>query len=319
MTVMHDSPLRPGQRVAPPFLCDMARRPDGWPFGPQQSWSIGAVIRATRRLLMAVLWTLIGFVVQPVLLALPGPGKTAFARLYWAVLCRLLGLRVRVLGAKAARTPGQPVVYVANHTSWLDIPVLGGCLETCFIAKNEVGTWPIIRTIARLGRTVYVSRRIRSTARERDEILGRLQEGDNLVLFPEGTTSDGSRVLPFRSSLFSVAEGPTRPLLQPVSVVYDRLSCLPAKRITRPLFAWYGDMELASHSWHFLQCCGARATVLLHAPIDPANFPDRKVLARTVWQVVADGAALLRQNRPAQPILAEQVTTTPTEILDYAS
>ncbi len=132
----------------------------------------------------------------------------------------------------------------------------------------------------------------------------RLVAGDNLILFPEGTSSDGSRVLPFRSAFFSNAE--TRddrqsgagPLIQPVSLVYDRVGGLPAGRASRPLFAWYGDMDIASHFWRLGQYTGLRATVLLHAPMDPAAYADRKQLAQAVWQVAADGAALLRQNRP---------------------
>jgi 1-acyl-sn-glycerol-3-phosphate acyltransferase len=91
------------------------------------------------------------------------------------------------------------------------------------------------------------------------------------------------------------------PLVQPVSVAYDRLAGLPTGRATRPLFAWYGDMDIASHFWRLGQHRGLRATVLLHAPLDPADFPDRKALSQAVWVAVAEGAATLRQNRPAQP------------------
>ena len=166
----------------------------------------------------------------------------------------------------------------------------------------------MVRTIARLGRTVFVSRQRGSTARERDAMLEVLARGDNLILFPEGTSSDGSRVLPFRSSFFALAEGKgiddpnRRPLIQPVSVVYDRLNGLPAGRSSRPVFAWYGDMDLASHFWRMTQHLDMRVTVLLHAPLDPATFPDRKSLSRAVWQTVADGASMLRQNRPARPL-----------------
>ena len=90
------------------------------------------------------------------------------------------------------------------------------------------------------------------------------------MLFPEGTTSDGSRVLPFRSAFFALAEGArTPPLIQPVSVVYDRLGGLPTGRASRPVFAWYGDMDIASHFWRFAQHRGLRVSVLLHAPLDP--------------------------------------------------
>jgi 1-acyl-sn-glycerol-3-phosphate acyltransferase len=192
---------------------------------------------------------------------------------------------------------------VSNHSSWLDILVLGGRLEACFIAKEDVAGWPVIGWVARLGRTVYVRRKRTSTARERDEMRVRLTDGDNLILFPEGTTSDGSRVMPFRSAFLSIAEVAATPdgkppLVQPVSVVYDRLGYLPAGRNTRALFSWYGDMDIGSHFWRIAQYRGMRATVLLHAPLDPADFPSRKALAQATWNAVAEGAAMLRQNRP---------------------
>jgi 1-acyl-sn-glycerol-3-phosphate acyltransferase len=87
-----------------------------------------------------------------------------------------------------------------------------------------------------------------------------------------------------------------------VSVVYDRLGGLPAGRASRPIFAWYGDMDIASHFWRLTQHIGLRATVLLHAPVDPARFADRKALSQAVWKIVADGASTLRQNRPARPL-----------------
>jgi 1-acyl-sn-glycerol-3-phosphate acyltransferase len=149
-----------------------------------------------------------------------------------------------------------------------------------------------------------------------------LGAGDNLILFPEGTSSDGSRVLPFRTSFFALAEirdgedNSQLPIIQPVSVVYDRLGGLPAGRASRPVFAWYGDMDIASHFWRLTQHIGLRATVLLHAPLDPAHFVDRKALSQAVWQIVADGASTLRQNRPARPLtLPEQRASVPEPAL----
>jgi lyso-ornithine lipid O-acyltransferase len=246
--------------------------------------------------------------VQALCLILPGHAKVAFARLYWAVFTRLIGIKVRVIGTAATRQGGRPVVYVSNHSSWVDVPVVGGVLEGCFVAKGDVATWPVIRTIARLGRTVFVSRTRASTGKERDAMRAVLKAGDNLILFPEGTSSDGSRVLPFRTSFFALAESKSGedpselPLIQPVSVVYDRLGGLPARRASRPVFAWYGDMDIASHFLRLTQHIGLRATVLLHTPLDPARFEDRKVLSQAVWQIVADGASTLRQNRPARPL-----------------
>jgi 1-acyl-sn-glycerol-3-phosphate acyltransferase len=255
-------------------------------------------LRVVRRAFGVLLWTLPCMPVQAVCLMLPGRAKESFARFYWSAVCRLLGLRVRLIGAPASTANGRPVVYVSNHSSWLDVPVLGGRLHACFVSKNEVGGWPFVGTIARLGRTVFISRQRHATGRERDVMQERLAAGDNLFLFPEGTTSDGSRVLPFRSAFFAIADGAESPLIQPVSVVYDRLGGLPTGRASRPVFAWYGDMDLATHFWRFAQHRGLRVSILLHPPLDPARFASRKALSHAVWQAVADGASTLRQNRP---------------------
>jgi 1-acyl-sn-glycerol-3-phosphate acyltransferase len=265
-------------------------------------------MRVVRRGGGVVLWTLSCMPIQAMFLALPGRAKVAFARFYWSVVCRLLGLQVRMIGAAVGSPDGRPIVFVSNHSSWLDVPVLGGRLDACFVSKHEVGRWPFVGTIARLGRTAFISRQRHAIGRERDVLRERLAAGDNLLLFPEGTTSDGSRVLPFRSSFFAIAEGAVPPLIQPVSVVYDRLGGLPTGRASRPVFAWYGDMDLASHFWRFAQRRGLRASILLHPPLDPTCFASRKALSHAVWQAVADGASTLRQNRPAR---ASETTVEP--------
>ena len=281
---------------ADPFLPLIRKRP---PWG---------AVRAMRRIASGAAWTLGSAFVQSPLLLLPGRGKVVLPRIYWATMCRLLGVRVRCIGEPARHgAAGRPVVFVANHSSWLDILVLGGRLEGSFVSKAEVARWPVVNIVAGLGRTVYVARNRSTTGRERRDMQSRLEHGDNLILFPEGTSSDGSRVLPFRSAFFSLAEHPAGadglpPLIQPVSVAYDRLAYLPTGRATRPVFAWYGDMKLGQHVWSLAQRRGMRATVLLHAPLDPGDFPNRKALAQAAWTVVAEGASTLRQNRPARPI-----------------
>jgi 1-acyl-sn-glycerol-3-phosphate acyltransferase len=198
----------------------------------------------------------------------------------------------------------------------VDIPVLGGVLPACFVSKGELARWPLISTVAKLGRTIFISRKRNATGRELEQLREAFVQGDNVILFPEGTTSDGSRVMPFRSSFFAAAEGRNPPLVQPVSVVYDRLAGLPTGRLTRTVFAWTGDEDLASHYWRLAQRSGLRATVLLHPPIDPRDFPDRKALAQAVWTVVANGAAMLRQNRPAVPLAAPVPRGTLAEASD---
>ncbi len=267
--------------------------------------------RAIRRGVVAVVWTLLCGMVQAVLLLMPGRGKVVFARIYWAGFSFLIGLNVRVIGAPVIPGRDRRVIYAANHSSWLDIPVLGGRLEACFVSKAAIATWPGINLVARLGRTVFVTRTRGATGRERDDMRARLVAGDNLVLFPEGTSSDGGRVLPFRSAFFSIAEGADPPLIQPVSVVYDRLGGLPTRRSTRAVYAWYGDMDLASHFWRLAQRRGLRVTMLMHTPIDPKDHPNRKVLAQLAWEAVAVGAAALRQNREDRVVAAVEAPAAP--------
>jgi 1-acyl-sn-glycerol-3-phosphate acyltransferase len=277
-------------------------------FAEARSFSQWRQVRAARRLVLILLWTVACIPVQA--LAIWGMrlvGRrpaVAIARAYHAVLCRIGGIRVKVAGAAPATNPTRPVVFIANHSSWADILVLGGTLEACFVSKAEVSTWPLIRTVARLGRTVFVSRRRAETGRERDELVSRLAAGDSIILFPEGTTSDGGRVLPFRSALLGMVEtGGERgkgPIIQPVSLVFDRLDGLPVGYVNRAHFAWYGDMAIAGHAWQVLSRRSSGATVLLHPPLEPADFPSRKALAEAAYATVDAGAAALRQGRPAQ-------------------
>ena len=281
----------------------MLRLPTG-----REGWLVARRVRAARRGLAVLAWTLPAMLIQAVCLILPGHAKVRFAQVYWATFARLIGVRVRVIGTPVKRSGARRVIYVSNHSSWVDVPVIGGVLDGRFVAKGEVAGWPIISTIARLGRTVFVSRSRASTGKERDAMRDGLRAGDNLILFPEGTSSDGSRVLPFRTSFFAMAEvraGEDRselPLIQPVSVVYDRLGGLPTGRASRPVFAWYGDMDIASHFWRLAQHTGLRATVLLHTPLDPGSVRGPQSAVQTVWRIVADGASTLRQNRPAAPL-----------------
>jgi 1-acyl-sn-glycerol-3-phosphate acyltransferase len=285
----------------------------------RDGWLVARRFRAARRGAIILALTLPSMLIQAVCLILPGGAKVAFPRFFWSRFSRALGLHVRVVGQLASKTASRPVIFVSNHSSWVDVPVVGGVLPGRFVAKGDIERWPVVRTIARLGRTVFVTRQRGSMARERDAMQQVLARGDNLILFPEGTSSDGSRVLPFRSSFFALAEDKTEdrderlPLIQPVSVVYDRLNGLPAGRSSRPVFAWYGYMDIASHFWRMTQHLDMRATVLLHAPLDPAVFPDRKSLSQAVWKTVADGASMLRQNRPARPL-----TVDPAQPDDYA-
>ena len=244
------------------------------------------------RVALIGLWTLLCMPVQALLLLLPGRGKVGFARLYWRGVARVLGLRLRVVGALCTH---RPCLFIANHCSWLDIVALGSVLPGCFVAKGEIGRWPFISWVARLGRTVFVSRNRTNVAREQGELAARLNAGDGIILFPEGTTSDGNRILPFASSFFVLADAAAKPCVQPVTLVYDRLDGLPVMRADRPEIAWYGDMDLAAHFNRIGRRRRLHASIVLDEPIPPGTFPNRKAFAAALEARIAHNAAALRQ------------------------
>ena len=176
--------------------------------------------------------------VQAVLVTLRSPFAERLPVIYHRLVCRILGLRLRCRGA---RSTARPTLFIANHTSYLDIEILGAAIGGSFVSKSEVAGWPLFGWLARLQRTVFVDRRARSTAMQRDVIGARLGRGDDLILFPEGTSGDGTHILPFKSALFSVAELTPggRPLtVQPVSVAYVRLDGMPLGRFYSPFLGW---------------------------------------------------------------------------------
>ena len=224
-------------------------------------------------------------------------------RFYHAMVCRLIGTRVKVSGKPL--TGDKPVLLAANHTSWLDIPILSSVIPCSFVAKSEVGGWPFFGLLARLQQTVFVERKRRhQTAEHRDRIHERLAAGDTLVLFPEGTSSDGNKVLPFNSALMSVAQrdvrqglGSTKVQVQPVSVAYTRLHGLPMGRFYRPLFAWYGDMDLVPHLWEAFCIGPIDVQVRYHEPVTIDQFQSRKELTQYCHAVVGDGVSAMLAGR----------------------
>jgi len=236
----------------------------------------------------------------------------SFPHRYFKWLCRVLGIRIETLGTPVAE---GPLLIAANHTSYFDIPVLGATGPFAFIAKTEVQRWPFFGLCADLSRTIFVDRNNRSRAlHDRNQIQGRLRKGDRLVLFPEGTSSDGNGILPFKSSLLSVAEldagseqsgRPLRCRVQPVSISYTRLNGLPMGRIKRPLFAWYGDMDLMPHLWAALAAGPFDVTVEFHPAVTAEQLGDRKALARYCENVVRKGVVeALSGRRQGAPRIA---------------
>lgn len=203
--------------------------------------------------------------------------------------CWILGLHVVVHGQLSS---ARPTLFISNHCSYADISVLASLLPASFVAKAEVATWPLFGWLAKLQRTVFVDRRGPRVVEQRDNMVERLEAHENLILFPEGTSSDGNRVLPFKSALFSVAqyEVDGAPLVvQPISIAYTRLDGMPIGRALKPHLAWYGEMSMLSHMWILAGLGIVTVEVIFHAPVTIGEYGRRKALSDHCFEVIQSG------------------------------
>jgi lyso-ornithine lipid O-acyltransferase len=211
--------------------------------------------------------------------------------IYHRILCTLIGIRIREIGT---RSQDEPLLILANHASWLDIIVITSLTPAVFVAKKEVAGWPIFGWLAKLQRTVFIDRERRHrTGAATQEIADRLNGGDAVVLFAEGTSSDGNRILPFRSALIGAVHHAIgnsthhdRVTVQPLSLAYVNLNGVPLGRAFRSRVAWYGDADLMPH---LIGVCAAGAvdvTVSWGEPVSYDMSADRKDIARVAEQSV---------------------------------
>lgn len=190
------------------------------------------------------------------------------------------------------RVQGQPMqnkgAIVANHASWLDIFTLNAVQRLYFVSKSEVAAWPGIGWLARATGTVFISRASREAAAQKRLFEERLRAGHRLAFFPEGTSTDGQRVLSFKSTLFAAffhQDLHHTLRIQPVSVTYH-----PPRGQDPRFYAWWGDMAFGPHVLKILATGRqGRVDVVFHPPVAVADFPDRKALAAQCENTVRHG------------------------------
>ena len=235
-------------------------------------------------------------VLVPFELAMQRVSRKSRPKLPWLfhrALARSLGIHVVIHGRQAR---GGGILFVSNHLSWADIPTLGSRILAAFVAKAEVAGWGPVGWLSTLARTVYIDRdRRQATGTARNAIVERLAAGENVILFPEGTNSDGIAVLPFKSSLFGAIEADAAShgrgdfVIQPVTLAYTRLNGMPITRERLPDIAWIGDTALMPHLLAFMSLGKVRAEIIFHPAVRAGDFTDRKALARHCHDVIADG------------------------------
>lgn len=213
------------------------------------------------------------------------PWTAPITRITLRLVLRVIGVRLRIRG-RPMRHAGA---VVANHVSWLDILALHACQTVVFVSKSEVAGWPGIGFLARFVGTVFIDRDPREARRQRDVLSRAMQGGARLMLFPEGTSTDGMRVLRFKSTLFEMmftANAAADTHVQPVSVIYEAPPGQPDPR----LYAWWGDMSLGPHLAMVLSMARqGSVTLVFHAPLRVAAFSGRKALAQAAEDRVRAG------------------------------
>ncbi len=265
-----------------------SQEPPPWPDIPLRAWPrVGLRLGALASLLGLGLTLHLGL--RLIERALLGSRRVLSAALTQGVCraaLRVIRLRMQI--------EGQPLrgrgALVANHASWLDIFVLNAATQVTFVSKAEVAGWPGIGLLARATGTLFIRRDRKEAAQQARILAARLSAGDRLLFFPEGTSSDSLRVLPFKSTLFAAFLTPAlRDFLriQPVSVSYR-----VADQDDQRALAWWGGMEFAGHLLRVLaQRRAGQVTLIFHSPVQVTEEQDRKALALACETAVRAGFA----------------------------
>ena len=251
-------------------------------------------IRRVVRLLLVCIWLFLLLIPFIILRFFNINISNNIPRYFHIGFLKFLNIKIKLIGKINTDKPG---LLISNHASWIDISILSSLTNISFIAKSEVAKWPLFGFLARMQDTFFVERRSIKAAVQKEDIRNILLKGKRLVLFPEGTSSDGNRVLKFKSSLFSVAENNSENyLVQAVTICYKGINGLPMSRSERPYIAWWGDMNLMHHLWNILTFNRVDILVIAHQPIE--NISDRKILSELAWKQVSFGMGLALSGRP---------------------
>jgi 1-acyl-sn-glycerol-3-phosphate acyltransferase len=258
-----------------------------------------ASLLAGARIVLLALLTVLLVPVQLVLLAIAPARASQLAYLWHFVSRWVLGIRVTLEGTPQ---PG-PVLYLSNHVSWLDIVILSRAAPLSFVAKADVAAWPVFSWLAKWQRTIFVERDRRSrTGIAVDAMADRLEGGEALVLFPEGTSSEGWGILPFKSALIgAVVATATRMedhdadlFVQPVALAYTRLRGIALGRMEAERTAWIGDVDLLPHLWSVITTGGFEARIVFGEPVEVNPDTNRKTLTK---EMEAEVLSLLEKAR----------------------
>ena len=248
-----------------------------------------AIVRITVLALWIILMPILFMLAQ--LLRIPGHKK--LVPLFHAGTCRILGIITTVSGTMSK---AKPALYVSNHISYIDIFVLGQ-IPAFFIAKSEVSGWPVFGKLAEFQNTLFIERNPRKAKAQLDILKSYLEKGKSLTFFPEGTSTDGVHVKPFKSTLFEAAnirEGFQRVAIQPVTIVYTHHAGQKIDNQTvRDHYAWYAKMPFLGHFLGLMPLKRVGVKVHYHQECYLDDFATRKECADYCQRLVATKMAEL--------------------------
>ncbi|MEE4300481.1 MAG: lysophospholipid acyltransferase family protein [Pseudomonadales bacterium] len=264
--------------VAHSFVGDLSDR------GPSRARPSRA--RMTLSALGLALWCVVMPLVYFASRLLGASAASPVHRVFHRGVARLFGLRLHAIGTP--RRDGG-TIWVANHATYLDVFVLGSLLDASFVAKAEVAAWPVLGKLAKLQDTFFFERDPRRSREQIERLRQHLQAGRNLILFPEGTSTDGVRVQPFRSTLLEAAVGAEGVAVQPVSIAYTRYDGATMAPAERDYYAWYLPMTFLPHFLHGMGLKRADVEVRFRPALAGPDIGDRKSLARRLEEEVRAG------------------------------
>lgn len=219
-------------------------------------------------------------------------GKSAYfiPQLWHKAVCKILNLDVDFLGKPAS---GAQVFFVGNHLSHFDIFILGSRLRASFVAKDELAKSPVVHFFCWLQQTALISRSSGQAAKVSNNIRSMLDQGKNIILFPEGTSTRGLSVLEFKSSLFSLPlEYASKGVkIQPFTIKLLKVDGRTSStKDLQDLYAWDRDnsIELGPHIINFTRLAGAKLQVIFHDIVIISPDEDRKELSQKIHKIVAD-------------------------------
>ena len=227
-----------------------------------------------------------------------GRYRSEFLRAWSRATCALLGIRIDTVGEPPAEGSW---LAVSNHLGYTDIPVLGSVLAGTFVSKAEVSGWPVVGRLSKLAGTVFCDRERRTAAGDLvNDVAARLAAGERVIVFPEGTSSRGESILPFKSTPFGAVAGVPEATVLPVHVDVVEIDGEPAVGASRDRVCWHGDAAFAPHAFRLLGLRGVRYRVAVGTTIACRHL-DRKRLATAAGDQLAALAATSARRRPRLP------------------